>query len=254
MVSAKNITLDFWNRTDRFIRKFGLIKKRSKALVAFSGGPDSLALLHYLVKRRKDLEILACHVNHGIRGKSAEWDLAFSRNFCKKNGVAFVSTEIDVPAIAAREKKSLEHAARNERYAFLLRTARRNNCLCVCTAHHADDNAETVLLNLLRGASARGLKGIPVRRPVSKDLYIARPLLWAGKKDILLYLKANGLRYRKDHTNEDEKHTRNWIRKKLLPMIEKKQPRFREHLTAIAWELNRMNFKPDRCGGKETCR
>ena len=117
----------------------------------------------------------------------------------------------------------------------------------VATAHHSDDHAETILVNLLRGTEPKGLLGIPVKRPLcakgKNRVSLIRPLLAVSRSEIEVYLKANALPSRKDHTNDDEYYTRNWIRKTLLPLMLKKQPRLREHLCELSEKLSRALAK-----------
>jgi len=242
MFNRKKITLNFWNKIDRFIKENNLIKEKGNIIIALSGGPDSMALLHYFLKKRKDLKIIACHLNHSIRGKKADKDANFVRKYCQKENIKLIEKKIDIPYIAKKNRENIEHIARKKRYEFLINTAIKEKAKLICTAHHLDDNAETILLNLLRGTNIKGLKGIPIKRKISNSISIIRPMLAVTKKEIFDYLKANEIKYRLDHTNEDEKYTRNWIRKKLIPMIEKKQPRFKEHLLNISKSLYNLNI------------
>lgn len=240
MLIRKKITLNFWNKIDNFIRKNSLIGKYKSVLIGLSGGPDSMALLHYFIKKRKDVNIVACHINHKIRGKESDSDADFVKKYCAENKIKLICKEIDIPRIAKKNKKNIEHVARQERYKFFTKTALKENCNLIATAHHLDDHIETILLNLLRGETLKGLSGIPFKRKIAENLFVIRPLMAVTKKEILDYLKANEIKYRKDHTNEDEKYTRNWIRKKLLPMLEEKQPKIKEHLLKISNELRRI--------------
>jgi tRNA(Ile)-lysidine synthase len=191
--------------------------------------------------RAHRLKLYVCHINHKLRGQKADADAAF----VKKLGAAYkLETAIlsaDVRALARASGKSIEHAARSARYRLLSRTALKKNCSLVATAHHADDHAETMLLNLLRGTEPKGLLGIPERRALCqkgrKKVELIRPLLGVSRREIEAYLKANALPFRKDHTNDDEHYTRNWIRKTLLPLMLKRQPRLREHLVELAAKL-----------------
>jgi len=246
----KKITLKIWNEINSFCSKNALYKKGDNILLGVSGGPDSMLMLDYFAKMRrvKKINVFACHLNHGIRGKESDKDEKFTATMCKKYGIAFLSTRISVSRAALKRRKSLEHAARNERYKFFARTARKLGCQLIATAHHSDDNTETILLNLIRGTNTKGLAGIPAKRVLKSgnghSLLIIRPLLSLRKKEIENYLKANKIPFRKDKTNEDEKYTRNWIRKKLLPLIESKQPKFRKHLLRISAGIQKILSEP----------
>jgi tRNA(Ile)-lysidine synthase len=184
------------------------------------------------------------HLNHGLRAAAADAD----ENLVKKLGRAYrletVTARSDVQGLAEKQKRSVEHAAREARYSFLLKTAFKKKCSLVATAHHCDDHAETVMLNLLRGTEPKGLLGIPVKRRMSakkrKSVFVIRPMLAVSRKEIMEYIRVNRLPFRKDKSNDDEKYTRNWLRKTLLPLIERKQPRFRPHLLELSGKLAKI--------------
>ena len=141
-------------RTEAVLRRY--LPEGGRVLCAVSGGRDSMCLLHYLVERG-DLSFTAAHFDHHLRPTSGR-DAAFVRDWCRTHGIPFLLGEGDVAALAAEEGLSLEEAARKARYAFLERAAREGGFAAVCTAHHARDNAETILLNLIRGTGSAGLK------------------------------------------------------------------------------------------------
>jgi len=202
-------------------------------LAAVSGGADSVCLLHFLnfLSGRDRFKLYACHVGHGLR-KTASRDEKFTKDLCKKYGVKCFTVKADVRKLAKEKSLSTEHAARKARYDAFEKTGKKIKADYVALAHHADDNAETVLLNLLRSASGV-LRGIPRRRALNKNIEIIRPFLEITKKDIMNYAKFNNLDFVEDETNKDNDYTRNWIRNELLPLLATKQPRIREHLTAI---------------------
>ncbi len=184
-----------------------------RVLVAVSGGRDSVALAHLLHPR---LEIAVAHLDHALRETSGE-DAAFVGDLAAGLGVPFTTERVDVAAVAARQKRSLEDAARRVRYAFLTRAAKDLNCSAVLTAHTLEDNAETVLLQLLRG-SARAT-GIPARRG-----RVLRPLLAVSKRELEVFLTAHGLPWREDESNRDPRLNRNWLRLEVLPLLEARYP------------------------------
>ena len=184
-------------------------------LVALSGGADSVFLLHLMHKLSKEqgFSLAAFHVNHGIRGEEADRDEAFSRELAASLDIPFYSVFIDVPAIASRDKGTLEELARRERYAALDSFLDANGKYHVCaTAHHATDHLETVLFHMARGTGLSGLTGISARR----GRYL-RPMLSLTSSEIREALDDAGISYVQDSTNEDTAFTRNYIRHELLP-------------------------------------
>ncbi len=202
----------------------GMWKKiREGVLLGFSGGPDSVFLalaFLYLKLRREDFPLALCHVHHGIRKVGADFDLAFSVEFAKSNGLELFSSHIDVPALAKEQGVGIEECARNVRYfEFQKIITGRNDLSCIATAHNATDNLETVIQRLMRGTGSRGLCGIA---PVRDN--IIRPMLYIPKKNIVDFLRANDISYVIDETNSDIHYTRNFIRNEILPDLEKITP------------------------------
>ncbi|HNT96916.1 MAG TPA: tRNA lysidine(34) synthetase TilS [Elusimicrobiales bacterium] len=240
MQSKRKATLNAWNRINAFSKERGLFRDRDAMVLAVSGGPDSVVMLDYFARqaRGRRLKLYVCHVNHGLRGRESDADERFVRRLAGSYGLPCGVFKARVKALARKSGSGTEHAARTERYRLLLKYARSRGCRLVATAHHSDDNAETVLLNLLRGTRAKGLAGIPPSRPLGGGVRVIRPLMALTRREIEDYLRANGMKARKDSTNDDQKYTRNWIRATLLPLLERKQPRIREHLVDIAEDLS----------------
>ncbi len=188
-------------------------------LVAFSGGPDSTALLHLLLETSNEsgLTVAAAHLDHGLRGEEAERDLRAAGQAAKEAGVPFHWEKADCRETARRESLSIEAAARLVRYAFLARLKKKIGARWVATGHNADDQAEAVLLNLLRGSGPRGLSGI---HPVRSD-GVVRPLLPFWRSEIMEYLTGRGLTWVEDSSNDDQDFTRNRLRHDLIPKLEK---------------------------------
>ncbi len=213
------------------LRQCGILPE-SHILVAFSGGPDSTALL-LLLKESRDAGLIgrlsAAHFNHRLRGKASDADEAFCADFCRKHGIDFYPGSGDVAGTAREEGVSLETAARRMRYAFLRETRERIGADTVATAHHADDQAETVLMHLLRGSGLRGLCGMSRRSGE-----IVRPLLGVRREELVRYLEACGQGYRTDETNGDVAFTRNRIRNELIPLCRSFQPDIVNKLTGLA--------------------
>lgn len=214
-------------------------KRGETVLVGFSGGPDSVCLVHFLahLARKQHFEIVALHVHHGLRGKAADADAAFCRQFCKERDIPFLFQKKAVRALAKKLDLSVEHAARKARYEAFAQAAKKVGATKLALGHHLDDQAETVLLNLLRGTQPEGLCGIPVRRPLNKQVEIVRPLMCITRAEVEEYVAENQLTYVTDQTNFDEAYTRNWVRHELLPLLEKKQPHIRQHLSLMAARL-----------------
>ena len=192
-------------------------------LVALSGGADSVALLHMLHTWHQG-PIYACHVHHGIRGAEADRDAEFCAALCKSLAVPLEVHYADVPALAAARGVGLESAARDARYAALEGMMAARDIPLLVTAHHADDQLETVLQHLLRGAGARGLCGIPALRPLEGGRLVARPLLRLAKREILAYCAQNELSFVTDSTNLEPCCPRNRLRAEVLPVLEELWP------------------------------
>ena len=208
---------------------------REAVVCAFSGGPDSTALLLELKRLSEQGAVgplYAAHFEHGIRGRESREDLAFCRKLCLELGIPFFSESGDAPACAAREGLSLETAARKLRYGFLRRVKLALGAQVIALGHHRDDQAETVLLHLIRGSGMTGLGGMA---PRSGDL--VRPLLGAGRADILDYLSERNRPYRLDSTNALADAARNRLRQEGMEALKALNPRAAEHIAACADRL-----------------
>ncbi|MBI4351774.1 MAG: tRNA lysidine(34) synthetase TilS [Elusimicrobia bacterium] len=244
-MNKRAVTMGLWNKVLAGARARRLFADGDSILLAVSGGPDSVAMLDFFAgqARSRRLKLYICHINHKLRGGQADADAAFVKELGAEYGIDTSILTADVKALAKSSGTSIEHAARNARYRLLSGTALKKKCGLVATAHHADDHAETIILNLLRGTEPKGLLGIPAKRELCRKgrtrVALIRPLLAVSRREIEAYLKANGLPSRKDHTNDDEYYTRNWVRKTLLPLMLKKQPRLREHLCDLSEKLSK---------------
>lgn len=223
------------------IGRYHMLDKGDTMLVALSGGPDSVCLLHVLEELRPTFSLTLCaaHFNHKLRSKADE-DEKFAENLAAKRGLAFMSSSADVRAFAEEEALSIEDAARRLRYEFLLRAAKTMGAIKVAVGHNADDQAETVLMRLIRGSGPHGLAGIPPMRRLGNagGPLIIRPLLDAWRSDIMRYVRANRLRYREDETNESPEYLRNRIRLQLLPRLEQEyNPQIKHRLVGAASSL-----------------
>jgi tRNA(Ile)-lysidine synthase len=208
----------------RTIRKHSLFPRGARVLVALSGGPDSVALLHVLreLERRGELTVAGVgHFNHQLRGAEADADEQFCRDLARTWSTVVVVDRADVAAEAERAGRSIEDAARSLRYAFLERAAGDVNAEVIAVGHTLDDQAETLLLRLIRGSGSRGLAGIRPRAGV-----VVRPLLEISRDDLREYARRYALPFREDASNHDVRIPRNRVRHELLPLL-------REYSTGI---------------------
>ena len=210
----------------------GLINKGDVVAVAVSGGSDSMALIHRLrdLSTSYGFKVVALNVEHGIRGDESKEDSKFVKEYCQKNGIEFISYEVDCPAYAKENKLSIEQSARILRYDCFYKAILEGKCDKVATAHHLQDNAETVLLNALRGSGIKGLSGISQ----SVDGKIIRPMLYVNKSDICAYVKKHGILYRTDSTNLSSEYTRNFLRNEVMPLIKKAFPEAEKSLVRLS--------------------
>lgn len=194
-----------------------MFQSGDRVLIGVSGGPDSVALLHLLmaVGPQYDLDLAIAHLNHGLRETAADGDANFVAALSKRLRVPLYSEKRDVLEYRRRHRLSLETASRHVRYAFFNELLQAKGFDKIALGHHMDDNAELVLMNLLRGSGPTGLAGIP---PV-RDNHIVRPLMGLTRKQIKAYLAGKNLSYVIDASNNDQRHLRNRIRHELLPLL-----------------------------------
>lgn len=220
-------------RIEEANKAYDLFQSDARLLVALSGGADSVALLLALTKMLSANQIVACHVNHRLRGAEAERDARFCRSLCERLSVPFELCEADVAEIAVREKISTELAARHVRYAFFETVCHKYALTHVATAHTASDNAETVLFNLTRGTALSGLAGIPPKRALGEDIILVRPLLLCTRDQIEAFLEEVGETFVTDSTNLTDVYTRNFYRHKILPLLKQINPSIEEGLSGM---------------------
>ncbi|MGN0968164.1 MAG: tRNA lysidine(34) synthetase TilS [Oscillospiraceae bacterium] len=207
-------------------------------LCAVSGGADSMCLLHLLhtLAPEGGFSLRAAHFNHGLRGAESDRDEEFVRAWCEERGIPLSVGRGDVRGEAARSGRGIEETARALRYAFLERTAQELGASRIATAHTADDNAETLLFHLVRGSGLQGLTGIPPRRGK-----VVRPLLTCTRAEVEEYCARHNVAWVEDSTNADETYTRNFLRRRVMPLLEQANPRAAEHLSAAAERLRADN-------------
>ncbi|MBC3886873.1 tRNA lysidine(34) synthetase TilS [Acetobacterium paludosum] len=214
-------------KVNNYIEEEGILEAGDHILIGVSGGADSLALLYFLDKYKEvfNVSIGVAHLHHGLRGEAADADEEFVRNFCQEKAIPFYSRQRNIPEIAVNEKISIEEAGRNERYDFFRTVAQENGYNRIALGHHINDQAETMLMRLIRGTGVKGVSGIKSSR---NNFYI-RPFLCLEKKEIVAYCEKNHLAYRTDATNFQKDYTRNKIRLDIMPMILEINPKAEIH-------------------------
>jgi tRNA(Ile)-lysidine synthase len=215
----------------------------SRILVGVSGGADSVALLLGLaaLAERDELQVVAAHLNHGLRPGAAEEDAAWTAELCRRVEIPIVVEALDVSGYASEHRLNLEEAARTLRYQFFDRAARARSCSQVAVAHTADDQVETVLHHLFRGTGLAGLRGMQAARPLSADLTLVRPLLRIRRRQLAAWLAEIGQEFRTDATNADESRTRSRIRHSVLPALESELgPQVRESLLRVSEQAGEL--------------
>ncbi|MFH1479599.1 MAG: tRNA lysidine(34) synthetase TilS [Candidatus Omnitrophota bacterium] len=204
------------------IKKHNMLEKHDRVLLGLSGGADSVALLNILSELKKEysLYVYVAHLDHKFRGKESRGDRIFCEGLAKEMNFEFYYDEIDVPKIAKDKGLSSEEAARSVRYDFFKNICKRHDIKKIAVAHTKDDQAETVLMRMIRGSGMSGLGGM---NPVKKidSFFIIRPLIEASRVQVEDFLGTNKLRYRHDSSNDSVVFTRNKIRKELIPYLEK---------------------------------
>ncbi|MBI4284631.1 MAG: tRNA lysidine(34) synthetase TilS [Chloroflexi bacterium] len=236
---AQNKPASLEERVLAFIMQHSLVPGGQPLLVAVSGGPDSVCLLHVLVKLRTELntEICVAHLDHGLRGAESAADARHVAGLAKQLGVPAIVEQRDVKAYRARAHLSLEEAARVVRYGFFAEAARKVGADRVAVGHTADDHVETLLMHLVRGAGTRGLRGLQpssLWRSPESSLLVVRPLLPIRREETQSYCQANRLMPRLDTTNLSMSPLRNRIRLQLLPLLQRYNPRIVDALLRLA--------------------
>lgn len=209
------------------------LKKNDILIAAISGGPDSIFLLHFL--KQLPNKIIVAHLNHCLR-KEAEKDQKFVQEQSKN--LIFETKKIDIKKLSEQTKTGLEECGRKQRYKFFQYLAKKYQAKYILTAHHADDNVETIIFNLTRGATLAGLAGMQKSEKINKNTYILRPLLEISKKQILDYLKHKKISYHEDTTNKDTHHSRNFIRHEIIPKLKKLNPSVEETVSKNSIIIN----------------
>lgn len=225
------------------IERYNMLDGVENVVVGFSGGADSVCLLHLLnaFKKHFNISLKAVHVNHGIRGEEALRDAAFSRTFCEENSIDFSVEEVNCILEAGETGESVEECGRRLRYGVFNNHAKDNGA--IATAHNANDNAETIIFNLARGSALKGVCGIP---PVRDN--IIRPLITCTRDEIEAYCKENGLSFVIDSTNLCDDYTRNKIRHGILPVLSEINSNFLNNISSFSESTGEiLNYFSSQC-------
>ena len=217
-----------------YINRYNLLAEGEKVILALSGGIDSMVLAGLLLKSK--VEFVAAHCNFHLRGEESDGDEKFVRDYAERNGIQCFVKHFETEKYAAEQGISIEMAARDLRYAWFEELRQQLNYDKIAVAHHADDQAETFFINLLRGAGLNGLKGMKPQNGV-----IIRPLLWVSREQIRKYAVENQILWREDHTNAESVYLRNKIRNQLLPVFDELQSEARQGLYKSLEHLSAEN-------------
>lgn len=230
------------------IKKFNLINEKDKIVLGISGGPDSICMLTVLneIKNQKiiDFDFVVAHINHGLR-ENAKIDEEYVKDFCKKLNIEFFVFHADINKMAKEEKLGSEEAGRKVRYEFFDEVMKKTFSNKVATAHNLKDNAETIIMNIMRGSGTKGLAGI---EKIKDNKYI-RPLIELSREEIEEFCKVNELNPRHDESNDENIYTRNKIRNIVLPYIEKE---FNPNIVKTLSRLSEIIIEENEFINKET--
>jgi len=226
-----------WEKFKKTVEHYKLVESADRVLLAVSGGPDSVCLLHLFERLKrvllKDIKLYIAYIDHGLRPR----DVRREKNLIVKYGDRFnIPVKIEKIKIPKRTKQGIEATARKLRYKALLKIAGLYKCNKLATGHNLNDQAETVILNLVRSRSEEGITGMPLIRPLDANgrVKLFRPLMKILREEIMGYIKGQNLKYSIDVTNTSEKFTRNYIRRKIMPLLKKLNPQICEHLDNLA--------------------
>lgn len=225
-------------KVEAFLDRHSFSLENKKIVVGVSGGPDSLALLHYLWEQRekKQLSILAAHVDHMFRGEESYQDAMFVKDYCKHHSIPFTMAQIDVPLMMKQTGKSAEVAGREARYNFFARVMEENGFPYLALAHHGDDQIETILMRLTRGSTGKARAGIPFQRPFQNGS-IFRPFLCLTKEELNRYCGQKHLSPRLDPSNNETIYSRNRFRQAVLPFLKAENSHVHEHFQRFSEEI-----------------
>ena len=222
----------------KHIRKHKLFQTGDHVLVGCSGGIDSMVLLHFLNSQKDELgiSVAAIHVDHMLRGEESRQDFLFTKQTSEKWGVSFFGRAIPIPELWKARGGNKQQLCRTERYAYFLEVMEQTGAEKIATAHHADDQLETILMSGLRGSLQDGSFGVPVSRPFGGGLLI-RPQLGVDKGQIAAYAEAQGVPYREDSSNRESAYTRNRLRQRVLPLLKEENSEVSQNFVELAEDM-----------------
>ncbi len=227
-------------KVEKTITQYHMLTEGDKIIIGISGGPDSVALSHILsrLQQKYKLTLHLAHLNHLLR-EEAKQEALFVQRLAKSLKLPIIIEEVDIEQDASKNF-SIQQKARKIRYEFLIRIAKRLNATKIALAHHEDDNLETILMWLIRGCGAEGIKGIPPIRKINQERYIIRPLIKNTKEEIEDYLKLHKLSFKIDSSNLKTDYGRNKIRLELLPKLKEYNPNIKEALNRLStlWQMD----------------
>ncbi|MBP2242600.1 tRNA(Ile)-lysidine synthase [Cytobacillus eiseniae] len=225
-------------KVSEFLQRKGIELNHKQVLVGVSGGPDSLALLHYLWRKRPfyQLSLVAVHVDHMFRGEESFDEAIFVQKFCEERDIPFEMTRVNVPNYIAESGKSAQIASRECRYQFYEEMMAKYQADYLALGHHGDDQIETILMRLTRGSAGEARAGIAWMRPFN-DGQIIRPFLTLSRKDIETYCVKHELNPRRDPSNDKEIYSRNRFRKNVIPFLKSENPLVHEHFQRFSEEI-----------------
>jgi tRNA(Ile)-lysidine synthase len=226
------------SKVNAFLERHSFQLNNKAIAVGVSGGPDSLALLHFLweQKEKRSLKVVAVHVDHMFRGEESYQDALFVKGFCEDRGIPFEMKRVDVRSYMNETGLSSQQAARQCRYQYYEEVLKLHDLDYLALGHHGDDQVETVLMRLTRGSSGKARAGIPFLRELGQSL-IFRPFLCLTKEELEEYCLVNRLEPRIDPSNAKEVYSRNRFRKRVLPFLKEENPAVHEHFQRFSEEL-----------------
>jgi tRNA(Ile)-lysidine synthase len=225
-------------KVEAFLERHSFTLENKKMVVGVSGGPDSLALLHYLLgqKEKRGLSLVAAHVDHMFRGQESFEDALFVKAYCEENNIPFEMAQINVTQRMKESGRSSQSEAREARYEFFADVLEKYGYSLLALGHHGDDQMETILMRLTRGSSGRARAGIPFIRPFKKAK-IFRPFLCLSRDEIEQYCKEHRLHPRIDPSNKKSIYSRNRFRKEVIPFLKSENPQVHEHFQRFSEDL-----------------